>query len=114
MRDHVIVIAIGAAGLLACVEQTVAAEGMNHPYRRLASEVQIQQSHGNLPPSAGGEARGRLKYKQTPENGSNPSGAANPSGTASGSPTTPATCNQQNASSPACYSATQQARPVTR
>lgn len=26
----------------------------------------------------------------------------------------PATCNDQNASSPSCYTATQQARPVTR
>ncbi|GJD35131.1 hypothetical protein [Methylobacterium aerolatum] len=29
-------------------------------------------------------------------------------------PSAPITCNEQNASSPSCYTATQQARPITR
>ena len=65
-----------------------------------ASEVWVHQAHGRI---SGGTAVAEQNkaVKPTPE------GTAT---AAAGSPTTPVTCNQQNASSPACYSATQQTR----
>ena len=71
------------------------------------SETRINQASGNLPPSAH-QIDGKLKRPRGA-----PEGAPD-AGTASIGPTAPVTCNQQNALSPACYSATQQARPVTR
>jgi hypothetical protein len=67
----------------------------------LASEVWVQQANGRV---SGGTAiaEANKTAKTAPE------GAA--SAAAAGSPTTPATCTQANASSPACYSATQQSR----
>ena len=64
-----------------------------------ASEVWVHQAHGQI---SGGTpvAEQNKAVKPAPE------GAT----TAAGSPTTPITCTQQNASSPACYSATQQTR----
>ena len=65
-----------------------------------ASEVWVHQAHGQI---SGGTAVAEQNKPVKPA----------PEGTASataGSPTTPVTCNQQNASSPACYSATQQTR----
>ena len=66
-----------------------------------ASEIWVQKS------------RGRISGYATVAEENNPAKTA-PEGAATtaaaGSPTTPATCNQQNASSPACYSATQQTR----
>jgi hypothetical protein len=64
-----------------------------------ASEVWVHQAHGLI---SGGTpvAEQNKAVKPAPE------GTA----TATGSPTTPVTCNQQNASSPACYSATQQTK----
>ena|SRR5579871_408768 len=70
-----------------------------------ASEVWVKQSRGRI---SGGAAvtddskPNEGKPKTAPE-GSSTAAAA-------GSPTNPATCNQQNASSPACYSATQQSK----
>ena len=65
-----------------------------------ASEVYIQQSHGRVAP-------GTKVQKSAPETTGVPSGGA--------APTAPVTCNSQNAaSSQACYTATQQARPATR
>jgi hypothetical protein len=74
--------------------------------RRLASETRVEQAHGNMPVGSktidgGGPVRG------VPEGGSGTSALKT-------GPTAPITCNQQNASSPACYSATQQARPAAR
>ena len=66
-----------------------------------ASEVWVKQSTGRI--SGGTPVTDESKPKAAPEGSS----TANASG---GSPTNPATCNQQNASSPACYSATQQTR----
>ena len=68
----------------------------------LASEVWVGQARGNMLTSASPLEDGK-PVKAAPEGSSN--SAAN------GSPATPATCNQQNASSPACYSATQQTKP---
>jgi hypothetical protein len=65
------------------------------------SDVYIQQSHGHVAPST------KVQSKPTPETAT----AGTP--TAVG-PTAPVTCNAQNASSQACYTATQQARPGTR
>jgi hypothetical protein len=65
-----------------------------------ASEVWVQQSRGQTSGSPI-VAEENKAVKAAPE------GAAT---TAAGSPTTPVTCNQQNASSPACYSATQQTK----
>jgi hypothetical protein len=65
-----------------------------------ASEVWVQQSRGRI--SGDTSVTNENKAEKTaPEGG--PAAAA-------GSPTAPVTCNQQNASSPACYSATQQAK----
>jgi len=74
--------------------------------RRHASETRVEQAHGNMPVGSktidgGGPVRG------VPEGGSG-------AGALKTGPTAPITCNQQNASSPACYSATQQARPGVR
>jgi hypothetical protein len=65
-----------------------------------ASEVWVQQSRGQIS-SSPIVAEENKPAKAAPE------GAAT---TAAGSPTTPVTCNQANASSPACYSATQQTK----
>jgi hypothetical protein len=65
-----------------------------------ASEVWVSQARGRI--SGGTTVAEENKPKAAPEGGTNP--------VAAGSPTTPVTCNQQNAASPACYSATQQAK----
>jgi len=65
-----------------------------------ASEVWVQQARGRI--SGGTPITEENKPKAAPEGAS--------ATAAAGSPTNPATCNQQNASSPACYSATQQTR----
>lgn len=69
--------------------------------RSLSPEVQVQQAQGSLPTDAG-PLRGP------------PEGMQKRAGAAKGGPSVPATCTQQNASSPACYSATQQARPMPK
>jgi hypothetical protein len=66
----------------------------------VASEVYIEQSRGHVSPGAS------ILTKPPPESTT----AASPSVT----PTAPETCNAQNASSQACHTATQQARPVGR
>jgi hypothetical protein len=66
-----------------------------------ASEVYIQQSRGRVSPGAS------ILTKPPPET---TTAAPAPSVT----PTAPETCNAQNASSQACYTATQQARPAGR
>jgi hypothetical protein len=65
-----------------------------------ASEVYIEQSRGHVSPGAS------ILTKPPPESTT----ATSPSVT----PTAPETCNAQNASSQACHTATQQARPVGR
>ena len=66
-----------------------------------ASDVWVQQARGRI--SGSTPVADESKPKTAPEGGSTTAAAA-------GSPTNPATCNQQNASSAACYSATQQTR----
>jgi len=66
-----------------------------------ASDVYIAQSHGRVAPGT------KIQSKPTPEL----TGAGTAATTG---PTAPITCNAQNASSQACYTATQQARPGTR
>jgi hypothetical protein len=67
------------------------------------SEVYIQQARGQVAPGSS------VITKPTPESTAQSSQAA-PS-----APTAPDTCNAQNAaSSQACYTATQQARPASR
>lgn len=65
-----------------------------------ASDVWVKQARGRI--SGSTPVTDENKPKTAPEGGS--------AAEAAGSPTNPATCNQQNASSPACYSATQQSR----
>ena len=72
-----------------------------------SSEARVEQAHGNLPPGAKTIDAGSKGLKGAPEGGTG-------SAAIKAGPTAPVTCNQQNASSPACYSATQQARPVAR
>ena len=66
-----------------------------------ASEVWVQQARGRI---SGGTT---VTEENKPAN-SAPEGTAATAG--AGSPATPATCSQANASSPACYSATQQTK----
>ena len=61
-----------------------------------ASEVWVQQARGRI--SGGASVAEENKPANTAPEGGSTNAAA------SGSPTNPATCNQQNASSPACYS----------
>jgi hypothetical protein len=81
--------------------------GSRHHRLRVASEARVEQAQGNMPASA--KSIGLEKTKRGAPEGGGGSGNVT-----SGSPSAPVTCNQQNASSPACYSATQQARPVGR
>lgn len=66
------------------------------------SEVWVPQAHGRV----AGSVPSAEKIKQEK---SGPEGTGTAAATTN-SPTNPDTCNQQNASSPACYSATQQTR----
>jgi hypothetical protein len=68
-----------------------------------ASEVYIQQARGRVAPGAS------IQTKPTPETTSVQTTVA-----PAPAPTAPETCNAQNASSQACYTATQQARPAGR
>jgi hypothetical protein len=70
-----------------------------------ASEVWVQQARARI--SGGTTVAEENKLENKPK--AAPEGAS-ASATPAGSPTNPATCNQQNASSPACYSATQQTK----
>lgn len=83
--------------------------GMERP--QAISDVYIEQSHGRIPQKDKSDAKSDAKasdakasVKPTPEAiGNSNAGQA-----------IPETCNSQNASSQACYTATQQARPATR
>jgi len=65
------------------------------------SEVYIQQARGRVAPGA------NIPTKPPPETTMSVAPTPTP-------PTAPATCNAQNASSQACYTATQQSRPGGR
>jgi hypothetical protein len=104
MRFGFPILGIVALSLLAAPSNASYSRGHHHHrYRPLRShEVHVEQARGSLPDKAS-----VITDKGTPESG--------PPGTpTTGSPSIPPTCDQQNASSPACYSATQQARPVGR
>lgn len=109
MRSHAFAVLLGCTSLMLTEADLL-------PCR--ASEVHVDQARGRLPAGAASIGASKTEKKPREKKAPNaligaPEGAAvTSSGT--GSPTTPATCNQQNASSPACYSATQQARPVGR
>ena len=94
-----------AIALLGAIGVQSVAEPADARTRKTASEARVEQARGILPKGAKIDAASK-SAKITPEGGSAPS--------AGNSPSVPVTCNQQNASSPACYSATQQARPVPR
>jgi hypothetical protein len=99
------ILGIVAASLITSSSATYSRE--HHRHRPLRSyEVHVEQARGSV--TDGTAMIDDKASRGTPESGSPP---ATP---ATGSPSIPATCNQQNASSPACYSATQQARPVGR
>jgi hypothetical protein len=66
------------------------------------SDVYIEQSHGRV--SQKDKSDAKASVKPTPE----------AIGNSNAGQTIPDTCNSQNASSQACYTATQQARPATR
>jgi hypothetical protein len=84
---------------VSCLE----ARSSDGQHQEAASDVYIEQAHGRVP--AKGKSNPDVAVKPTPE------AAAGSAGTGQSGP---ATCNSQNASSPACYAATQQARPATR
>lgn len=93
------IVVLGAIGLQSA---TVPVDART---RKTRSEARVEQARGTLPRGAKIESPPKTA-KSTPEGGPAPS--------ATNSPSIPVTCNQQNASLPACYSATQQARPVAR
>jgi len=66
-----------------------------------ASEIYIQQARGRVTPGA------NIQTKPTPETTATTTTTVAPAA----AQTAPVTCNAQNASSQACYTATQQARP---
>lgn len=103
MRFVLPILGIAALSLAAPSDASYSRERHHHRYRHVHShEVHVEQARGSLPDKAS-----VITDKGTPE--------AGPPGTpAVGSPSIPPTCDQQNASSPACYSATQSARPVGR
>jgi hypothetical protein len=70
-----------------------------------ASEVWVKQANGRVSGGTTAAEENQPVNKATPE-GSATAAATN----AAAGATNPATCNQANASSPACYSATQQSR----
>ena len=98
---------ISVAGVMASVMASIlVASGSQYDNANqlwLTSEVWVEQARGNMLHNASPLEDGK-PVKTSPENSSNSSAGGN-------SPTVPTTCNQQNASSPACYSATQQTRP---
>jgi hypothetical protein len=67
------------------------------------SDVYIEQAHGRIREKDKSDAK--VPVKPTPEAAIGSSNAGQ---------VVPDTCNSQNASSQACYTATQQARPGTR
>jgi hypothetical protein len=67
------------------------------------SDVYIEQAHGRV--SQKDKFDAKIPVKPTPEAAIGSSNAGQ---------VVPDTCNSQNASSQACYTATQQARPATR
>jgi hypothetical protein len=69
-----------------------------------ASEVWVGQANGRMP--AGPAVAEQNKPAKTAPEGTATAATTNPATAA----TNPATCNQANASSPACYSATQQTK----
>lgn len=79
---------------------TVAAATLASVAAFAGSEVYIQQSRGNVAPGT------TVMVKPPPETAA-PAAAQQSADT----PRAPETCNAQNASSQACYTATQQARP---
>jgi hypothetical protein len=97
---------VSVSGTMACLIAAILLASSNERHDVgplwLASDVWVEQARGNIvtgaPPPEDGKS-----VKAAPEGSS--------SSTANGGPAIPTTCNQQNASSPACYSATQQARP---
>jgi hypothetical protein len=79
------------------------AQSQSTPFVRMAaSEVYIEQSRGHVTPGSS------ILTKPPPEITSTTTVSP------SAAPTAPDTCNAQNASSQACYTATQQSRPAGR
>jgi hypothetical protein len=74
--------------------------GTEHP--QAISDVYIEQAHGRV--SQKDKLDAKVPAKPTPE----------AIGNSNAGQQVPVTCNSQNASSQACYTATQQARPATR
>ena len=89
-----------AVAMLPAVFSSKAHSQSAQPTEALASDVYIQQSRGLVAPST--------KLQKPP-----PEALTNMVAPSTG-PTAPITCNAQNASSQACYTATQQARPASR
>jgi hypothetical protein len=87
-----------------CASTTVIAGEQVRPHRGSPARPSIEQSS---------EAR----IQQVPERSRSPAQPI-PEGEAKSAnvrgPSAPVTCNGQNSESPACYTATQQSRPVTR
>jgi hypothetical protein len=79
-----------------------AAPSRSASFEVTSSEVYIQQSRGRVAP-------GTSVHQTKPPPETTTLGAP-----AAAAPTAPVTCNAQNASSQACYTATQQSRPAGR
>ena len=88
-----------AAGVAVVLLQAAVSQALAASVVRVAgSEVYIRQSSGRVAPGS------NIQTKPPPE-------ASTATAAPSTSPTAPETCNAQNASSQACYTATQQSRP---
>lgn len=96
------------ATLFGTASFSFAERGAASPAAQAASEVYIEQARGRV--GKQDEAK-QDKDKSGPSDKSAPQAATEKS---SSGQTTPATCDQQNTPSAACYTATQQARPATR
>ncbi|GLS43637.1 hypothetical protein GCM10007884_16220 [Methylobacterium brachythecii] len=87
------------------------------PSIALAAEAGHARSHHSKRAPAAFDPASEARISQVPDRRSAPARPI-PEGEAKNAtvqgPTAPVTCNGQNASSPACYTATQQSRPVTR
>ena len=105
-ESHMMTSATAAVVFLASLIYAPAAQLEVRSGVHAVSETRINQARGTLPASAKQIELSKPR-KGAPE-------AARSNGEGSIAPTAPVTCNQQNASSPACYSATQQARPIAR
>ncbi len=95
--------AISSVAIAGQLASPVGAASFGTERPQAISDVYIEQAHGRI--RVKDKSDDKASVKPVPEAATGSSNAGQ---------TVPATCNSQNASSQACYTATQQARPATR